>query len=154
MIPTKIRVGLLVLALVGCRDKEPEMAQISEVLPNLPMPPRAGIVSREGGADAVKLTLVSNATPAEVEAYYREVLSERKGWRLVSDTRDGEGAVVLMAEQDGPPLWVRIQGTSDSARTMVELAGAATPRPKPAKGADSTKPTEPADSTRPAKPAS
>ena len=35
-----------------------------------------------------------------------------------------EGAVVLLAHQDGPPLWVRIKSTSDSLATIVELAGA------------------------------
>ena len=35
-----------------------------------------------------------------------------------------DGSVALYAEQDGPPLWVRIWPTSDSAGTMVELAGA------------------------------
>jgi hypothetical protein len=134
MIPTKIRVGLALLALVGCRDKPPEMAKVSDVLPNLPVPPRASVVSRHGSPDALKLTLMSNARPKEVEAYYRDILTERNGWRLVSDTRDAEGALVLLAEQDGPPLWVRIQSTSDSVATMVELAGAAV-RPRPSKPA-------------------
>lgn len=135
MIPTKIRVGLVLLALVGCKDKPPEMAKVSDVLPNLPMPPRASVVSREGSPDAMKLTLMSNAKPVEVEAYYRDVLSKRNGWRLVSDTRDAEGAIVLLAEQNGPPLWVRIQSTSDSAATMVELAGAILSRNKATKPA-------------------
>jgi hypothetical protein len=144
MIPIKIRVGLIVLALVSCKDTEPEMAKVSDVMPNLPLPPRASVLSRESGADAMKLTLVSDAKPAEVEAYYRKVLGTQKGWRLVSDTRDGEGAVVLLAEQDGPPLWVRIQSTSDGLATVVELAGAVS-RPKPAR--------QPMDSANPAPPA-
>ena len=124
MIPTKIRVGLAVLALLGCRDKPPEMAKVSEVFPNLPLPPAASLVSREGSPDALKLTLVAKASPAVVEAFYRDALSSRNGWRLVSDTRDAEGAVVLLAQQDGPPLWVRILSTGDSVITKVELAGA------------------------------
>jgi hypothetical protein len=123
MIPTKIRAGLALLVLIGCRDKAPEMAKLHEVLPNLPVPPAASVVSREGSAEALKITLMSHVKPAKVEAYYRETLS-KNGWRLVSDTRDAEGAVVLLAHQDGPPLWVRIKGTSDSVATMVELAGA------------------------------
>ena len=122
------------LALVGCRDKAPEMAKVSDVFPNLPVPPKASVVSRDGSPDAIKLTLMSNARPSEVEAYYRDVLS-RNGWRLVSDSRDAEGAVVLLAEQDGPPLWVRIQSTSDSVATMVELAGAVLSRKKESKPA-------------------
>ena len=45
-------------------------------------------------------------------------------WRLVGDAKRPDGSVALYAEQDGPPLWVRIWPTSDSAGTMVELAGA------------------------------
>jgi hypothetical protein len=124
MIPAKIRTALVLLALLGCRDKAPELAKVSEVFPNLPLPPDASLVSREGSADALKLTLMARARPANVEAYYRDVLSSRNGWRLVSDARDAEGALVLLAQQDGPPLWVRIQSTDDSAMTRVELAGA------------------------------
>jgi hypothetical protein len=132
MIPAKIRVGLALLALVGCQEKPPETAKMSEVFPKLPLPPNASLVSREDGADAVKLTLKSNAKPADVEAYYRAALSQRNGWRLVSDSRDAEGATVLLAERDGPPLWVRIVSTGDSA-TMVELAGAVVSRHKASK---------------------
>ncbi len=124
MIPTRIRVGLAVLALIGCRDKPPEMAKVSEVFPNLPLPPAASLVSREGSADALKLTLRSKARPADVEAYYRGALSSKNGWRLVSDARDAEGALVLLAQQNGPALWVRIQRTDDSVMTKVELFGA------------------------------
>ena len=134
MIPTKIRIGLAVLALVGCRDKGPEMAQVYDVFPTLPMPPAASLVSREGSPDALKLTLRSSAKAAKVEAYYRQTFT-KNGWRLVSDARDAEGAVVLLAQQNGPPLWVRIQSTKDSVGTMVELAGAAPTRPKPGKPA-------------------
>ena len=133
MIPTKIRVGLALLALVACQEKPPETAKMSEVFPHLPLPPSASFVSREGGADAIKLTLKSSAKPADVEAYYRAVLSKRNGWRLVNDSRDAEGATVLLAEQDGPPLWVRIQATRDSSATMVELAGALVGRNKATK---------------------
>ena len=123
MIPMKIRAGLALLVLIACRDKAPEMAKVQDVFSNLPLPPAASMVSREGGPEALKLTLMSHVRPEKVEAYYRETLS-KNGWRLVSDARDAEGAVVLLAHQDGPPLWVRIKGTSDSVATMVELAGA------------------------------
>jgi hypothetical protein len=111
------------------------MATLADVLPNLPVPPRASVVSRDGSTDALKLTLMSRAKPAEVEAYYRSILTSKNGWRLVSDSRDAEGAVVLLAQQDGPPLWVRIQSTDDSAATMVELAGAVLSRTRTSKPA-------------------
>lgn len=115
--------------LAGCRDKGPDMARVQDVFPNLPLPPAASMVSREGGPEALKLTLKSHVRPATVEAYYRETLS-KNGWRLVSDSRDAEGALVLLAEQNGRPLWVRIQSADDSVAALVELAGAVTSRSK------------------------
>ena len=134
MIPTKIGAGLAVLALIGCRDKAPKMAQVYDVFPTLPIPPAASVVSREGSPEALKLTLRSNAKPDKVEAYYRQTFT-KNGWRLVSDARDAEGAVVLLATQNGPPLWVRIRGAEDSVGTMVELAGAVSDRSKAGKRA-------------------
>jgi len=125
MIPSKIWAALAVLALVACKDGEPEleMAKVADVFPNLPLPPEATVVSRSGGPDALQLTLMSPVKAKDVEAYYRSLLS-KSGWRLVNDMRDRDGSVVLLAQQDGPPLWVRIKSTDDSAATMVELAGA------------------------------
>ncbi len=135
MIPTKIWAGLAVLAFIACKDKGPQVPEVSQVFPNLPLPPRATVVSRSGGSDALQITLMSAAKAKDVEAYYRRVLS-KNGWRLVNDMRDRDGSVMLLAEQDGPPLWVRIKSTDDSAATLVELAGAVladtTKRAKPA----------------------
>jgi hypothetical protein len=135
MIPTKIWAGIAILALVACRDKAPQTPKISQVLPNLPIPPNASVVSKSGGSDALQITLISPAKVKDVEAYYRTTLS-RNGWRLVNDMRDRDGSVLLFAEQNGPPLWVRIKSTDDSVATMVELAGAmfadTTKRVKPA----------------------
>jgi hypothetical protein len=127
MIPTKIRVGLALVVLASCRDKGHEMAKVQDVFPTLPLPPAVSMVSREGGPEALKLTLKSHARPATVVAYYRETLS-KNGWRLVSDSRDARGAVVLLAQRNGRPLWVRIQSTDDSVAALVELAGAVTSR--------------------------
>ena len=135
MIPTRIWAGMAVLALVACKDKGPQMPKVSQVFPNLPLPPDASVVSRSGSSDALQLTLMSSAKAKDVEAYYRAMLS-KNGWRLVNDMRDRDGSVVLLAEQDGPPLWVRIKSTDDSVATVVELAGAVfadtTKRAKPA----------------------
>jgi hypothetical protein len=114
---------MAVLALVACKDKAPQTPKVSQVLPNLPLPPNASVVSKSGGSDALQITLISPVKVKEVEMYYRAVLS-KNGWRLVNDMRDRDGAVVLLAEQNGPPLWVRIKSTDDSVATMVELAGA------------------------------
>jgi hypothetical protein len=135
MIPSKIWAAVAVLALVACKDSESKMARISDVFPNLPLPPQASVVSQSGGADALQLTLMSAAKAKDVEAYYRALLG-KNGWRLVNDMRDRDGSVALLAERNGQPLWVRIKSTDDSVATMVELAGAVLPdtakRAKPA----------------------
>ncbi len=114
---------MAILALVACKDKAPEPPKVSQVFPNLPLPPNASLVSKGGSADALQITLISPVKAKDVETYYRDVLS-KGGWRLMNDMRDRDGSVVLFAEQDGPPLWVRIKSTDDSVATIVELAGA------------------------------
>jgi hypothetical protein len=126
MIPSKIWAAITVVALVACKDSEPEMAKVSDVFPTLPLPPQATVVSRSGGPEALQLTLRSSAKTKDVEAYYRALLT-KSGWRLVNDMRDRDGSVVLLAQQKGPPLWVRIKSTDDSNATMVELTGAVLP---------------------------
>jgi hypothetical protein len=101
------------------------------------MPPEARLVSRAGSADALQLTLFSSGKSEAVSEYYRDQLSKGK-WRLVGDARRPDGSLALYAEREGRPLWVRIWPTSDSAGTMVELAGAVV-----GKGADSVKGTQP-----------
>jgi hypothetical protein len=114
----------LSLAAAGCgHDKPPQSPKVSEVLPNIPLPPGASFVSKAGGTDAVQITVHSPARADVVAAYYRE-LFKREKWRLVNDAKDPEGAVVLFAEQDGPPIWIRIRGADDGRGTLVDIAGA------------------------------
>ena len=111
--------------LLGCGSEPPppKTPDAFGVFPNLPIPPEARVVSRAGSADALQLTLFSPTKADAVTDYYRSQLSIGK-WRLVGDVKRPDGSVALYAEQNGPPLWVRIWPTSDSAGTMVELAGA------------------------------
>ncbi len=122
-IQTILALALASATLAGCGERPPEPPKMSEVFPNLPLPPQASFVSRAGGSGALQLTVMSPRPRTEVESYYLSVLS-RDGWRLVNQAKASDGALVLLAEQDGPPLWVRISATDDSAATMVELAGA------------------------------
>jgi hypothetical protein len=110
---------------VACKSepRAPEPPSAFAVFPNLPLPPSAQLVSRAGSEDALQIRLLSPGTVEKVTGYYRDVLSKAP-WRLVSDVKDPDGTVVLYAEQDGPPIWVRIWPTSDKEGTMVELAGA------------------------------
>jgi hypothetical protein len=123
MIPSRFRYVLLSLALAACGDKPPRMAKVSETLPNLPLPPGASFVSRAGGPDALKITLRSPVAPDTLAAYYRNLL-QKGNWRLVNEAKDAEGATVLLAQQDGPPLWVRIQRDGGGPGSLVELSGA------------------------------
>ena len=50
--------------------------------------------------------------------------AEQGKWRLVSDMKKPDGSVVLYAEQDGPPLWVRIWAPATAPAPWCELAGA------------------------------
>ena len=93
------------------------------VFPNLPLPPGARFVSRAGSSDALQITMFSPNEAKYVVEYYRDVLSKGR-WRLVSDQKRPDGKVILYAEQDGPPIWVSVWPTTDSAGTMVQLAGA------------------------------
>jgi hypothetical protein len=127
MIPPTIRVLALTLALVGCGDSAPKPPSVAEVFPNLPLPPRPTLVSRSGSSDALQLTMRSPYKAEQVAAYYRDVF-KKGGWQVVNDGRDREGAIVLLARQKGPPLWVRIRSTEDSAASLVELTGAVTSR--------------------------
>ena len=123
MIPTKIRWILLCAALAACSDKKPKMAELNQALPNVPLPPEARFVGRSGGPDALQLTVRSPEHPDSVANYYRQVF-KREPWKLVNDAKDAEGAVVLFAQQNGPPLWVRIEPAANGGGTVVELSGA------------------------------
>ena len=114
---------VLVLA---CGSDAPPPAKSPDsftVFPNLPLPPGAKFVSQAGSSDALQITMFSPSEAKYVVAYYRRVLSNRP-WRLVSDHKKPDGKVLLYAEQDGPPIWVSVWPTTDSAGTMVQLAGA------------------------------
>lgn len=107
----------------ACGDKEPEVAELNATIPRLLVPPQAALVSRAGSADALQLTFVSNASIPNVADYYRRALS-RDGWRLVNDATDSTGVVTLYAEQNGPPMWIRIAAAPEGVGTSVEIAGA------------------------------
>jgi hypothetical protein len=127
MIPLRIRVvaaaALALAAVSGCRDAAPKPPRMGDVFQNLPLPPGASMVSKSGGADAIQITFRSPYSTKRVVNYYREVLS-KNGWRLVNQAKAAEGATVLYAEQDGPPLWVTVRPAEDSTASFVDLAGA------------------------------
>jgi len=123
MSPTRIWAAAAMVALLGCRDKPPTPPTVSEALPNIPLPAHPVVVSHSGGSDVLTITVRSPSKVSEVEAYYRRVL-KGPGWRLIKESTDNSGALILLAEQKGPPLWVRIRSTPDSSGTLVDLTGA------------------------------
>lgn len=123
MSPSKICFVLLCAALAACGDAPPKLPAMHEALPNLPLPPDASFVERSGGTEALQITVRSPIGADAVTAYYRQVL-KTGGWTLVNEAKDRDGATVLLAEQKGPPLWVRIQSARDGRGTLVQLSGA------------------------------
>jgi hypothetical protein len=109
----------------GSEPRNPTPPRLDEAFSHLPLPPNPELVSQTGGADALQITLRSTADVGSVITYYRHVLSSEP-WRLVSDIRNRDGSTALYAEQDGPPLWVRIWQPKDRPGTLVQLTGAVT----------------------------
>lgn len=123
MIPPKTRMLLLCVALAACGDRAPKTATFHDALPFLPLPPKATFVNRSGGPDALQVTVRSPETPDQISEYYRRTL-QRGGWRVLSDQKDKEGATVIFAQKQGPPLWIRVQQAGDGNGTLVQLLGA------------------------------
>lgn len=132
----------LSLAAVACGgDSKPKSPELTEVLPNIPLPPDARFVSRAGGTDAVQVTLRSPSGPDDVAAYYREVF-KKSPWRLVNDAKDQQGGVVFFAEQDGPPIWVRVRN-GEAGGSLVDIAGARVTRSHDSTKAKTESPRKP-----------
>jgi len=115
---------LSLLACGGSEPRGPKPPEFAEAFSNLPLPPNAEFVSRTGGAGALQIVLRTRVGDSAVANYYRTVLS-KGNWRLVSDIKSRDGATAMYAEQDGPPLWVRIWPAKGGAGTLVQLTGAA-----------------------------
>jgi hypothetical protein len=111
------------LVACGSESRAPEPPPFTEAFSNLPLPPNPEFVSKSGSADALQITLRTPVDQAKVTEFYRAALTRGK-WRLVSDIKNRDGSTALYAEQDGPPLWVRISKLTDRPGTMVQLTGA------------------------------
>jgi hypothetical protein len=126
MTTSLIRWVLFCAALAACSDKPAKptkIASLHDAIPLLPLPPDPTVVSRAGGPDVLQVTVRSPVKSEAVAAYYRQTFKSG-GWRLVSDAKDDEGAVVFLAQQNGPPLWVRVRKDEGGQGSVVELTGA------------------------------
>jgi hypothetical protein len=116
----------LVLA-CGSESRAPKPPELGDAFPHLPLPPRPELISQTGSADALQLTLHSPSDMDRILEYYRSMLSTGN-WRLVSDIKNRDGSVALYAEQNGPPMWVRIWKPKGQSGTMIQLTGAVAPK--------------------------
>jgi hypothetical protein len=123
MTPSKIWLAALCVTLVACGEKPPSTPRLAEVFGLLPLPQRATFVSRSGGTDAIQITVRTPARPDSVAAYYRAVF-KAGDWKLINDTKDKDGAVVILAQRKNRPLWVRVRADNGGSGSLVDLAGA------------------------------
>jgi hypothetical protein len=123
MNPSKIWLAVLCVALAGCGEKAPKPPKLSDVFSRLPIPPQASFVSQSGGADALQITVRTPIRPDEITTYYRSVF-KHDGWKLINDAKDRGGAVVLFAQRENRPLWVRVRLDRGTGGALVDLAGA------------------------------
>jgi hypothetical protein len=120
---TLLSAACVIFLACGSEPRGPKPPDFAAAFSHLPLPPRPELVSQAAGADALQLTVHSPSDMADVTDYYRNLLSS-EDWRLISDTKNRDGSIVLYAEHEGPPLWVRIWKPSDRSGTLVQLSGA------------------------------
>ncbi len=115
----------VVVALAACekKDKPEEVPSALDVLPAIIMPPNASYVSKAGSKEALAVRLRTTLKQDAAATYYRMALRP-PSWRLISDSKDNQGATLLYAERGGRPLWVRIWPDSEFNATFVEMTGA------------------------------
>lgn len=134
-IPMLLAAAVLATA---CGDKAAQEVEetppsIAEVFPNLPLPPGGILLSQEGAGSAMQMIFSSTQPGDSIADYYREVLSAPP-YELINESTNN-GVVSFFVEQDGPSMWVVVQGL-EAGGTLVTMAGA---RPRIAAGADSVR---------------
>ena len=113
----------LASGLAGCGREPVKEPKVSSVLPTLPVPTDARVLSRSGGEEALQVVVHSEQSPEAIAGFYRYVFSHEP-WQLVSDQKTPDGAQVLFAERSGPPMWVTIRKTVGGSGTTIEISGA------------------------------
>ncbi len=135
--PTVV-VAVALLALAGCIGRESAdkpAGRTPPVLKGVLVPELARVLDTSSTGEAARVTL-SIEWPAEsVAAFYGRELP-KAGFRIVSDQTDG-GVRTLLAQRDGPPLWVQITPGRVANTARFTLIGAVqdTAKVKPSEGA-------------------
>ena len=120
----RIRFAACLLGLVSlaaCHRSPPKEPTLGQVLPNIPLPPHAQPLAREGGVDAIQFVIVSSDPPDSIAKYYRNLLS-RDPFHLVNERSRG-GNTQFYAEQNGPSLWITVS-PNGNAGSQITIAGA------------------------------
>jgi hypothetical protein len=111
----------LLVALAACHKEKPQPVDVGAVLPNIPLPPEAQGLTRDGGTEALQFLFVSPASPDSVVHYYRTALSTGV-FRLINERTVGK-TTEFYAEQDGPSIWVTVSPNGNEG-SQVLIAGA------------------------------
>jgi hypothetical protein len=120
----RLQISVIVVALAAASSackSDRETVQPPDVMlafPNLTVPPGGRFVSRGGGADATQLTVHAPGTLEGVSNYFREYLSQ-PGWRLVSDSKDSAGGVLLYGETPTRPMWIRLTAIDGGVEAVM-----------------------------------
>ncbi len=115
--------------LAACGSDAPKTPRIQDVLPNMPLPPNAAVLSREGGEEALQFTFQSSDSASVVAQYYRLSLPG-SGWNLISDQTARDGEISIYAERNGPPIWITIRPDSATGGSIIRMAGAVATKPQ------------------------
>lgn len=124
--------------LAACGDKPAPVAEetppsVTEVFPNLPLPPEGILLSTQGAGAAMQMVFSSITRGDTIADYYREVLSQPP-YQLMNESTNN-GVVSFFVEQDGPSMWVVVQGL-EAGGSLVTIAGA---RARPASATDTVR---------------
>lgn len=119
--------ALCALILAACGGAEPDAPAEAELpivqaLPNIPFPPGGQPLTSERGGDAAQLLVSTPLVVDSVVDFYRNLLSQPP-YRLVNEATE-KGVTSFYVEQDGPSLWVTVEGL-EAGGSLVRLAGAA-----------------------------
>lgn len=143
---------LSIVTLAACQAKDAEPVEevpvtLPEVFPNLPLPPGGQVVSREGTGSALQMIFSSPMAGDSMAAYYREVLA-KPPYQLINESIN-DGVVAFFVEQNGPSMWVTVQGL-EAGGTLVTIVGARAPASRSDTGRVlQTRPIDPNELPRP-----